>query len=170
MFLCLTDSDAEDKSFMQEPDLFFVIPTYRLREVGETVESRSVTSRRIARGCRKSAWRTRRYDENRASRPSYNGDQMIIDRESTSRRFFELLIKPLRHIYANYSILRHCWLIPATQNRICLRAGMMIAKTFERLTSPPDRTIRRGSQFNEFSMAGRHPCFLQGLPAQPARE
>ena len=23
---------------MQEPDLFFVIPTYRLREVGETVE------------------------------------------------------------------------------------------------------------------------------------
>src|SRR5262245_12645973 len=28
----------EDKNFMQETDLFFVIPTYRLREVGETVE------------------------------------------------------------------------------------------------------------------------------------
>jgi len=37
-FLSLFDSNAEDKSFMQEPDLFFVIPTYRLREVGETVE------------------------------------------------------------------------------------------------------------------------------------
>jgi hypothetical protein len=32
------DPDAEDESTMQEPDLFFVIPTYRLREVGETVE------------------------------------------------------------------------------------------------------------------------------------
>jgi hypothetical protein len=36
--LSLFDPDAEDKSFMQEPDLFFVTPTYRLREVGETVE------------------------------------------------------------------------------------------------------------------------------------
>jgi hypothetical protein len=38
MVSALFDFGAEDKSYMQEPELYFVSPTYRLREVGETVE------------------------------------------------------------------------------------------------------------------------------------
>src|SRR5579862_4189332 len=34
----LSTSQPEGNSVMQERDLFFVIPTYRLRDVGETVE------------------------------------------------------------------------------------------------------------------------------------
>jgi hypothetical protein len=36
--LCLFELEADGKSYMREPELYFVIPTYRLREVGETVE------------------------------------------------------------------------------------------------------------------------------------